>query len=63
MERVASAYRKIKRIDNNDSASLLDETEKSLEKGKKVPIKPHKAGKKEIISTLAKNYVCTTEAE
>jgi hypothetical protein len=59
MERVASAYRKIKRIDNNDSTFLLEETEK----GKKVTAKPHKAGKKEIINNLVKNYVCATESE
>lgn len=46
MQRVASAYRKIKRIDNNEQSSVLEEAEKSQERIKKAGGKPQKAAKK-----------------
>jgi hypothetical protein len=62
MERVASAYRKIKKIDNNDCSYLLQDLDKSQEKIRKVGGKTKGVPKKELLANMTRNHICATEA-
>ncbi len=60
MQRVASAYKKIKKFDNNEPSWAVD-GEKSHERLKKLVNKGNKIiVKKELLHNIANNYICAT---
>lgn len=62
MEKVTNAYRKIKKIDNNDHSYFIEDLERSHEKVRKTAGKPKTGPKKELHANITKNHVCATEA-
>lgn len=61
--RIANAYRKIKKYDTTENVPANDNVDREFEKRKVQNRSQRIAHKKELLNTIANNYICTTEAD